>query len=148
MYALIIVSKIILLSPSECFRKPQISEIQIQPFDKNSIKISWKTDTETYSGVTISEQEKVNEILERSFSCNLTGNLNLEGEKEDDIFKRYNLSFSKYNCPFSDKNGELSLIHDGNSYGYCTTGLVKNSCFQVIFYKKNIIVFVPFFQDV
>lgn len=134
--ALIIVSKVILFSPSECFKKPEISEIQIQPFEKNSIKISWKTDSETYSGVTIREQEKVNEILRRSFNCNLTGNLNMEGEKEDGILKRYNLSFSKYNCSFSNKNGELSLIHNGYSYGYCTTENYM-SCINRADYEQN-----------
>ncbi|NJD03084.1 MAG: hypothetical protein FIA99_10950 [Ruminiclostridium sp.] len=134
--ALIIVSRIILLSPSECFKKPEISDIQIQPIDENSIKIIWRTDTETYSTVMISEQDKVNEILKKSFSCNLTGNLNLAGEKDDDIFKKYKLSFSKYNCSFSYENGELSLIHNGNSYGYCTTGNYL-SCISRAAYEQN-----------
>ena len=60
--ALIFVSKVIQLSPSECFRKPEIMDIQIKPVDENSIKIIWRTDTETYSVVMISEQDKVNEI--------------------------------------------------------------------------------------
>jgi|GEM_PF-4282670 len=98
-----------------------LGDIQIQPFDKNSIKITWKTDTETYSGVTISEQEKENEILKKSFSCNFEGNLNLVGEKEDALSKKYNYSFSKYNCSFSFDDGEPVLVHNGNSYGYCTT---------------------------
>ncbi len=96
----------------------------------------WKTDTETYSVVMINEQDKVNEILKKSFSCNISGNLNLVGEKDDDIFKKYKLSFLKYNCSFSNENGELSLIHKGNTYGYCTTGNYL-SCISKAAYEQN-----------
>ncbi len=133
---LIIVSKVILFSPSECLKKPEISDIQIQPIDENSIKMMWRTDTETYSVVMISEQDKVNEILKESFSCNLTGNLNLIGEKDDDIFKKYKLSLSKYNCSFSFEDGEPVLVHNGNSYGYCTTGNYL-SCLNKAAYEQN-----------
>ncbi len=133
---LIIVLKVILLSPPECLKKPEIDDIQIQPADENSIKMMWRTDTETYSVVMIREQDKVNEILKKSFSCILTGNLNLAEEKDVDIFKRHNLSLSKYNCSFSLEDGEPVLVHDGNSYGYCTTGNYL-SCLNKAAYEQN-----------
>ncbi len=111
---LIIFFKVILSMPSVCSQSPGITDIQIQPVDKNSIRITWKTDRETYSVVEIKEQDKVNEILRKSFSCNFSGNLNLEGLSHQDIFK-------KYNCSFSNENGELSLKHNNYLYGYCTT---------------------------
>ncbi len=86
--------------------------------------------------VTITEQEKVNEILKNSFFCNFTGNLNLEGEKEDALSKKYNYSFSKYNCSFSSEDGEPVLVHNGNSYGFCTTGNYL-SCINKAAYKQN-----------
>jgi hypothetical protein len=134
--ALIIVSKVILLSPSECFKKPEISDVQMHPVDENSIRMTWITDTETYSVVMINEQDKVNEILKKSFSCNLAGNLNLIGEEDDTLSKKYNLSFSKYNCSFSIENEEPSLIHNGNPYGYCTTGNYL-SCISKAAYEQN-----------
>jgi hypothetical protein len=110
----IIFFKVVLSQPSVCLRSPDITDIQIRPIDKNSIRITWKTDRETYSVAEIKEQDKVNDILRKSFSCNFSGNLNLEGLSHQDIFK-------KYNCSFSNENGELSLKHNNYLYGYCTT---------------------------
>lgn len=117
---LIVFFKIILSMPSVCLQSPGIKDIQIQPIDKNSIKITWKTDVETYSSVFIKEQDKVNEILKKSFSCNFTGNLNLDAGRFQDIFK-------KSNCSFSIENETPYLTHNGSLYGFSMTVDTKNN---------------------
>ena len=106
---------------SKCLREPQaeISDIQIQSIDENTVEITWKTDRKTYGSVEIKEQDKVNGILKNSFSCDFRGNLTLEG-KHEDIFK-------KHNCSFVVKNGIPYLVHDNSLYNYCAQSTVGDS---------------------
>lgn len=63
-----IILQIISLS-SKCLQEqpPKISNIQIQPIDSNSIKITWETDKETYGDVFIGsvylDQDQMNGTL-------------------------------------------------------------------------------------
>lgn len=117
---LVLFFKVILSMPLACLQSPRITDIQIQPINKNSIKITWKTDVETYSTIFIKEQDKVNEILKKSFSCNFTGNLNLDAGRFQDIFK-------KSNCSFSIENETPYLTHNGSLYGFSMTVDTKNN---------------------
>lgn len=50
---------------SKCSREepPVISDIQLQTIDKNTVKITWRTDKESYGDVYILEQNRMNGTL-------------------------------------------------------------------------------------
>lgn len=92
----------------------EINNITIEQIDKNTVRINWSTNKETYSGVDIDDPKKVSEILRNAFSCNITGDLIAEGYSGD--------TFKKYGCIFTkDKNDIPSFVHDGIIYGNCAT---------------------------
>ncbi|RLI89981.1 MAG: hypothetical protein DRO65_03630, partial [Candidatus Altiarchaeales archaeon] len=107
---------------SKCLREKEsrIYDIKIYPINKTTVKITWKTDKETFGSVWIEEQDKVDEILKKAFHCNFTGNLVIEKEKVRETLQ-------KCNCSFVVKNNETFLVHNGNLYGFCLTSSLTST---------------------
>lgn len=84
----------------------QISNIKIEPIDKNSANISWETNMDTYSSVGVNERSEVNEILRKAFNCNNSEDLVVENDLPHTL--------KKYGC----SSNESDLILNGRVYSY------------------------------
>lgn len=105
---------------NECREKKYVEERTLVT-DKELLNIEWKTEEETFGSVEIQEQEKVNEILKRAFSCDfetkvfLVQPYNVHTQKDEEgSLQRYGCSYSLYN----NNTGEVVLNYNGKIYSF------------------------------